>query len=94
VYQCGRFDNQAEKIKEQFHKVTEKLAINITESAGYVKSLNDNLIASESQWNQSKSQAVTSMAKNTRSHRKALNSNSFNSCELPVQVLFNHLSQS
>mmetsp|Transcript_30465 Transcript_30465/g.29086 ORF Transcript_30465/g.29086 Transcript_30465/m.29086 type:complete len:156 (-) Transcript_30465:252-719(-) len=94
AYQCGRFDTQAERIKDQFHKVSEKLAINITDSAGYVKSLNENLIASESQWKQSKDQSVTNMAKNTRSHKKTLNSNSLSTSELPVQVLFNHLSQS
>ena len=95
AYRSGRFDSEAEKIKNQFSEVAHHLASNLADITGCVQSFSSSVIATDTDWKQVSSQISTNMAGKTRSKAvKTVLDISPGPNKLPIDVLYNHLAKS
>ena len=96
MYQSGRFDAQADRIKSQFGEIANSLASNLSDMPGCVLSLSSSIAATESDWKQviqqiSVNSANTGMTRKTNKTKAISGSKSPNK---PVEVLYTHLGKS
>ena len=99
-YQVGRFDAQADKIKEKFGEVAHQLALNLEDIAGCVQSFSSSVEATDADWKQINSQLILQNSSNSsssgilrpQSQRVISGANNLN--KLPVDVLYTHLGKS
>ena len=100
IYQVGRFDAQADKIKEKFGEVAHQLALNLEDIAGCVQSFSSSVEATDADWKQINSQLNLQNPSNSsssgilrpQSRRVISGANNLN--KLPVDVLYTHLGKS
>ena len=104
IYQVGRFDAQADKIKEKFGEVAHQLALNLEDIAGCVQSFSSSVEATDADWKQINSQlnlqnslqnpsnSSSSGILRPQSQRVISGANNLN--KLPVDVLYTHLGKS
>ena len=88
----GRFDAQAEQIKEQFGAIAIQLSTNLADISGCVQSLKSSIDATDADWKHVSLQLETNMSKKTRS-QTTKEAGSRSAEKFSAQVLYNHLGQ-
>jgi hypothetical protein len=90
----GRFDTQAEKIKNNFGEVAQQLASNLSDFTGCVQALKSSIDAIDSDWKHVSVQLTAKGSVNTRLQTARNPSTLQNSNKMPVEVLYSHLEKS
>jgi hypothetical protein len=90
----GRFDIQAEKIKDSIGEVAQQLASNLADFTGCVQALKSSIDAIDSDWKHVCVQLTAKGSVNTRLLRGRNSSALQNSNKTPVEVLYSHLEKS
>lgn len=88
----GRFDVQAEKIKDQFGEIAVQLSTNLADISGCVQSLKSSIDATDVDWKHISLQLEANMSTKTRS-QTTKESSGRSAEKFSAQVLYNHLGQ-